>query len=499
MSYCAGRPVKILAIALLLSLVAGCAPPPDGIVNFGLAARPVTLDPRFATDAVSARLNRLIYRHLVDFDDVYQPIPALASWEKLADRHYRFHLQEHGRDFHNGAHLTAADVKATYDYVLDEHNASPHRGTLGTVERVAVVDDDTVDFFLSEPDLIFPGQLVIGIVPANLIVAGHAFNKQPVGSGPFRFVDWPEEGRLTLQRVRDGQAFRFLYVPDPTVRVLKLLRGELDVIQNDLPPELVRYLAQQDDVTVVRGNGASFSYLGFNLQDPDVGRLEVRQAIAHALDRQAIITYVLGDAARPASALLVPDHWAGHPGLLGYAYDPALSRRLLHDAGYGNERPLALTYKTSSDPFRIRLATIIQSQLADAGIRVALRSYDWGTFYGDIKSGRFQMYSLSWVGIKTPDIFRYVFHSQSVPPGGANRGHLADAGVDGLIEAAETAADTASQAADYRKLQELLYQRLPYVPLWYEDHIVVTRRQVTGYRLAADGNYDGLERVKLTR
>lgn len=491
--------MRIIAIACLLALLPGCAAPPDATLNFGLAARPVTLDPRFATDAVSARLNRLIYRHLVDFDDAYQPVPALARWERLSGRHFRFRLQPGDRDFHDGTRLGAVDVKATYDYVLDERNASPHRGTLGAVARIEVVDDDTVDFFLSGPDLIFPGQLVIGIVPAARIAAGHPFNKQPVGSGPFRFVDWPEEGRLTLQRVRDGQTFRFLYVPDPTVRVLKLLRGELDMVQNDLPPELVRYLAQQEDVTITRGDGANFSYLGFNLQDAEVGRLDVRRAIAHALDRGAIIKHVLGDAARPASALLVPDHWAGHPGLPGYRYDPALARRLLAAAGYTAERPLELTYKTSSDPFRIRLATIMQSQLADVGIHVALRSYDWGTFYGDIKSGRFQMYSLSWVGIKTPDVFRYVFHSQSVPPAGANRGHLADAQVDGLIEAAETAADAAGQAARYRELQQRLYEQLPYVPLWYEDHIVVTRRQLTGYTLAADGNYDGLEGVKLAR
>ncbi len=99
-----------------------------------------------------------------------------------------------------------------------------------------------------------------------------------------------------------------------------------------------------------------------------------------------------------------------------------------------------LQYKTSTDPVRIRIATVIQQQLADVGIDLQLLSYDWGTFYGDIKAGRFQMYSLAWVGIKTPDIFRYAFYSDSLPPEGANRGRLADARVDQLIEAAEQAA-----------------------------------------------------------
>lgn len=495
----AGRFVKLYVIALLLTLLAGCSGAPDDTVDFGLAARPVTLDPRYATDAVSARLNRLIYRRLVEFDDTYQPVPGLARWDRLDDRHYRFQLQADGRDFHDGTRLTAADVKATYDDVLDARHASPHRTTLATIARIDVIDDDTLDVFLNAADPIFPGQLTIGILPAARIAAGHPFNKQPIGSGPFRFVDWPDEGRLTLRRVADGSAFRFLHVPDPTVRVLKLLRGELDIVQNDLPPELVGYLAQQPDVVVTRGRGANFSYLGFNLQDPDTGRIEVRRAIAHALDRDAIIRHVLGGAARPANALLVPDHWAGHPGLAAYAYDPERARRLLRDAGYSDARPLALTYKTSSDPFRIRLATIIQSQLADVGIDVTLRSYDWGTFYGDIKAGRFQMFSLSWVGIKTPDIFRYVFHSGSAPPDGANRGRFVHARADRLIESAEAATAAAEQAGYYRELQELLYAQLPYVPLWYEDHVAATRRAIGGYRLAADGNYDGLETVTLQR
>ena len=114
---------------------------------------------------------------------------------------------------------------------------------------------------------------------------------------------------------------------------------------------------------------------------------------------------------------------------------------LLAQAGFTSDRPVRLTYTTSSDPFRIRLATILQHQLAEVGIECDLRSYDWGTFYGDIKAGRFQLYSLSWVGIKTPDIFSYVFHSRSIPPHGANRGRFIDDTANRLIDEAEAAQD----------------------------------------------------------
>ena len=215
------------------------------------------------------------------------------------------------------------------------------------------------------------------------------------------------------------------------------------------------------------------------------------------LDRRAIIAHVLGDAANLAAALLPPDHWAGNPELQQIPYDPPRARELLESAGYTAQQPLRIRFKTSTDPLRIRIATIIQDQLQQVGIDMALQSYDWGTFYGDIKGGRFQLYSLAWVGIKTPDIFRYAFHSTSLPPGGANRGRLSDSETDRLIRRAEQAGSIDEQAAGWRRVQARLLEVLPYVPLWYEDHVYVIRNDLLGYRLARDGNYDAL--IDITR
>jgi len=482
------------ALALLLALAA-CTRPADDVIRFGLASEPVNLDPRFATDATSARINRLLYQRLVDFDDHTRPVPSLASWERLAGDHYRFHLAPDRPPFHDGRSLTSRDVAATYEYILDPAHASPHRGPLQLVRRIETPDDDTVDFFLDRADPLFPGYLVIGIVPADGIAADHPFQSDPVGSGPFRLESWPEPGRLRLVRIADGQRVEFLRIVDPTVRVLKLLRGEVDILQNDLPAELLGYLQRHDGITVSFGPGSNFAYLGFNLQDPVTGDIRIRRAIAQAIDRDAIIRYVLAGAARPAAALLPPDHWAGNPALQAPGYDPVAARDLLAQAGYGAGHPLQLDYKTSTDPVRVRIATIIQQQLAEVGIDMKLRSYDWGTFYGDIKAGRFQLYSLAWVGIKTPDIFRYAFHSTSLPPEGANRGRLQDATVDARIDAAERGATLEAQAEAYRAVQARLLELLPYVPLWYEDQVCAVRSGITGYRLAPDGNYDALGEV----
>jgi peptide/nickel transport system substrate-binding protein len=475
-----------------LWLLAACQNSPPDAIRFGLAAAPANLDPRFATDAASDRINRLLYARLVDFDEHARPVAALADWEVRSPLHYRFHLRAQRSPFHDGRPVRARDVAATYRSVLAPETASPHRGTLRMIKRIEVVDADTVDFFLRQPDALFPGYLSLGILPADELHDGRPFHRQPLGSGPFRFVARPEAGRLELRRDTDGQRFVFEQVQDPTMRVLKLLRGEIDLLQNDLAPELLDYLAGREGIRVETARGTSFAYLGFNLTDPVTAQWRVRRAVALAIDRGALIEHVFKGAARPASALLPPEHWAGAADLPSIERDLPQARALLRAAGYGPQRPLRLTYKTSSDPFRLRIATILQQQLADAGITVEVRSYDWGTFYGDIKAGRFQLYSLAWVGVQSPDIFRYAFHSDSLPPEGANRGRLRDAQVDALIAEALGASGTDRAPELFGQLEQRLLDLLPYVPLWFEDHSFAARTEIDGYHLDAQGSYDAL-------
>lgn len=481
---------RLVVLLCCLALVA-CNPRDSVAIRFAVASAATDLDPRYATDATSQRINRLLYARLVDFDPQARPVASLASWQQLGPLHYRFRLGAGGRRFHDGQWLTAADVAATYRSILDPAGASPHSGALAHIGRIEVRDADTLDFFLDREDVLFPARLSIGILPASGIATGQSYHRQPLGSGPFHLYAWHDAGRLELVRTEDQQHILFEQVSDPTMRVLKLLRGEVDLLQNDLPPELLQYLRERPDIMVETRPGNTFSYIGFQMQDKDTGRRDVRRAIALAIDREAIIRYIFRGAARAASAVLPPEHWAGTE-LPPLRHDPAASRALLASAGYSPEQPLRLTYKTSSDPFRLRIATILQRQLAQAGIEVAVRSYDWGTFYGDIKAGNFQMYSLSWVGEKSPDIFRYAFHSDSLPPRGANRGRFSDARVDDLIDHALTSSAEAEQAQYYAQLQRYLLEELPYVPLWYEDQFFAAADRIAGYRLAVDGSYDAL-------
>jgi len=451
-------------------------------IRFAIAQAPLNLDPRYATDAASARINRLVYRSLIDFDASSRPIADLADWQVVSPTQYRFKLRGEGRMFHDGSALNANDVVLTYQSLLALKD-SAHSAEFSNIQRVSAVDSDTVDFYLRQPDDAFPAKLIIGILPARLIEAAHDFAHQPVGSGPLKFVAW--NSTLKLQRIRDGQQFDIVEVKDPTVRILKLMRGEIDLVQGDLPPELVAYVKRQPGITVQESAGSNFSYLGFNMQDAQLGKLLVRQAIAHAVDRKAIIDSAMVGGTRAAAAILPPEHWAGNANLPAYEYDPALSRDLLKRAGVA--LPLKLVYKTSTDAQRVRLATIMQAQMQPAGIDLEIRSLDWGTFFDDIKHGQFQLYGLTWVGIKTPEIYRLAFYSSAIPPKGANRGHYADTGLDRLI---------AKQ--DWPAATQRINEQLPYVPLWYEGQFVAMRKGLNHYTLQADGNWDGLREVRRT-
>lgn len=451
-------------------------------LQFAIAQAPLNLDPCYATDAASERVNRLLYTRLVEFDAASKPVAGIADWQMQTPQLYRFVLKPNLAHFPHGKALNAQDVKATYERLMQLKD-SPHAAEFANVQSIQTPNANTIEFHLKSPDTHFASKLIIGILPSDLIAKGHDFSHQPVGNGTFKFVSWQHS--LLIERVRDGLMVTFSEVKDPTVRVLKLMRGEADVLQGDLPPELVKYLQSKPNVTVKTSMGTNFSYLGLNMQDPILQSLKVRQALAYAIDRPAIIKQVMLANTRVADAILTPEHYAGNAHLAPYAYNPTLAKALLKEAGI--RLPLKLVYKTSTDAQRVRLATIIQAQMAPAGIELEIRSLDWGTFFQDVKQGKFQLFGLTWVGIKTPEIYAKAFGSEYKPPNGFNRGHYQDAILDALMA-----------KEDWPAVTQRVHVQLPYIPLWYEGQFAAYRQYVQGYQPQPDGNWDGLATVQLS-
>ena len=464
--------------------------PADDLMTIRMGVPDVTarLDPRFATDAFSTRIGRLIYPALIDFDKSSIPTPWIAKfWEWQDELNLLVEINTN-LVFHHGKPLTVDDVIASYRSVLDAKTASPLKGPLRNLARVEKVAEGLV-FSWHKPDKLALFRLTLPIMPADLLLSGHDFDQLPIGCGPCRFIRY-EDQSLTLQR-QDGIFLSFIGVKDASVRLLKLVRNELDVLQNDLSPELVHHARSRSSIQVNSSAGTSFSYIGFNLSDPILSQLKVRQAIAHAIDRPLIIKRLLDDMARIGEGIFPSEHWCGlSSSVSGYEYNPARAKQLLVEAGYAEG--INLTYKTSTDPTRVRLATVYQSLLADVGIKLSIDSHDWGTFYSDIKQGRFQLYGLAWVGVKSPEIFEYAFASYSKPPTGANRGRYHDEQLDELLKQALIAPSMSEMSSAYKHIQQHLLKELPIIPLWHDHQVSVTRSNIKDYQLVSDGRYDAL-------
>lgn len=465
-----------------------------------LDSEPHSIDPRFGSDANADRIADLVHLGLTRAAPGGGRAPALAlSWEQPDSTTLVFHLRDDVR-FASGAPVTAADVRATYEAILDPGVASPKRAALEALAAVEAPDAGTVVMRLREPFPPFLDATGIGILPA---ARAREAGEVDDGAGPFRVAErvrgerlalepnpgWPTPPRLGRIVVR--------IVPDQTVRLLELWRGDVDLVQDALEPELVAWLATNPGLRVRELPGTSFAYLAFNLRDPRLAQRRVRRAISLALDRPTLVRFVLGDAARPATGLLAPEHWA-YLRLPPIRYDPARARRLLDRAGHpdpdgdGPAPRFRVVYKTSTLPSRRRLAQALQAELARVGIALDLRTYEWGTLYADVRTGNFEMAALTWVGVSEPDLFYLTLHSRMTPPAGFNRGRYASPAMDALVERGRATLDATSRRDLYQRVQRLAAHDLPVAPLWWEDRIVVHTRRLHGFTPTPRGALDGL-------
>ncbi|HLG22436.1 MAG TPA: ABC transporter substrate-binding protein [Candidatus Manganitrophaceae bacterium] len=501
------RLTKSVPLLLLVFFFSGCAsrPPSDHPFVIAIDATPTQLDPRLATDAYSERIDHLLFSGLIRLDPDGRIVPELSHrWGVEGGTIYTFHLNRSVR-FHDGRPLTSEDVRYTYESILDPALASPHRKTYDVIDHIETPDPAVVRFVLTKPHAPFLATLARGVVPKHL-AGSPRFSSHPVGSGPFSFVrSEPDEG---VELAADPRHFQgapkisrllIRVIPEESVRLLEVEKGNIDLIQNAFPPDALPRLRRNPRLKVIQAPGSTYTYLGFNLKDPILRNKKVRQAIATAVDREEITEHLFKGLARPASGLLPPDHWAAAP-VASYLYDPERAKELLDEAGYpdppGSPPRFKLIHKTSQNEPARRVAEAIQYRLDRVGIDVEIRSYEWGTFYADIKSGNFQMFTLSWVGVNDPDIYYNIFHSESVPPNGSNRGFYRNARLDRLVEEGRGVLDVETRRALYGEAQKIIADEVPYVSLWHTMNVAVMKREVEGYALYRNGDFYSLKEAR---
>ena len=507
----ARRVLSTAVLACSLTLSACHSTPPSDTVVIDIESSPTNLDLRVGSDAQAEHIGALIFDSIVRKDEHYALQPAIATaWEWSDPLTLVLHIRQ-GVHFHDGKLLDAADVAWSIDSMHNGAITTAKSGNYSSVDHTETPDPQTCIVHLNRPDASLLFNLSDELSAVVERGAGKHMGEHPVGSGPFRFVSETEDQEVTLERNPDywGGAptiprVRFAIVPDAITRALELQKGSADAASNALTYDMVAAMRRDPHLQVEAKPGSIVNYITFNVTDPHLQDPRVRQALAYAVDRPAIVRALLHGQAELADTLLPHGHWAapdsGTP-LQRYTHDIPRAKALLDAAGYpaaADGIRLHLQLKSSTDDTMRLVAAIVQRQVREAGIDLQLRQNEFGTFYSDVTRGAFQMYILRWVGSnEDPDIFRYAYSSAMMPPKGSNRGRYSSSAADALIAAGSSETDQARRRSTYLQLQQVLARDEPTLVLWSPDNVVVHSRRLSGVQPTASGSFAWLRTATL--
>ncbi|MGE5849711.1 MAG: ABC transporter substrate-binding protein [Candidatus Methylomirabilota bacterium] len=502
------KSVGLLLIVLVTSLVAGAEVAEAGERPFvhRLTSEPTSLDPAKSNRIQDDQVMWLLYDALTQLSaDGTRMEPALAErWEQSADGlTYTFSLRKNVH-FHDGSPLDAEAVKVSYErqyltgsrfYATSPPNAY-ERVLAGLIKEVQVLDPYTVAITLQYPR---PSQfaLVKVVSPRALMAHGLHLTRTPVGTGPFRLERW-ETDRILLTPFADSWRGRprlsqiaFAIVPDLQSATERLEAGEFDFI-----PEVTAYslerLAANPLIRLVKVGGLNVRFLGMQVDRPAIKERRVREAIARAVDRERLATYLGRGAMIAARGPLPPASLSYDSQLHQPVFDPPRARALLKEAGMDSGLTLRLLYNAAVEPWS-ETAQAIRSDLRKVGVEIELLGTpDWKTYHAERRKGEHDLYLYGW-SVSTPDPERFLFplfHSKSPD----NFGHYSNPRMDELLEQARQPMDEGRRLRTYREATRVLLADVPAVFLYHQVNFAAHHVRVAGLTL----NLYGLPQDKLT-
>ena len=512
---------KLVLIVVLLSLLIlplGCRRNSDAFV-IALGDNIRTIDPigSPSVDAASERVRTLIFNSLVKKNEKFDYTGELASDIKRSDDGQTFTFTLHdGVKFHDGRVLSSADVKYTLDLVFTSDfakSASFYEGTgaekRSYIKSVEAPDPKTIVISMTKPWVGLLSNLVpIAIIPKD---SYESQKTHPLGTGPFKFVRYDN-----VQQVCDAEAFAEYWEGAPKlktvrVRVLsdmnamqsELLAGRVDIapMPTSLSPDAVKSLEQNPNLQVKAFNGSNVVLLTINTSSPPLDNVKVRQAIAHAIDRESLIRDLLRGFGKIAHSIIPEESWAYSPGQT-YSYDPAAAKRLLDEAGFrdpdGDGPAMRFTqpvvYKLSGSSISGRqYAGVIQNYLRLVGIPVEIQTPEQNTLFDELRRGNFQIAYTQWVGgNQDPIFYKDLLATSEIPTQtrpSRNRSRYSNKELDVLLEEAVNTFDRERGHELYVKIQDIVSRDVPIFPLWYQSNIVIAKKNVGNIQVNASGDW----------
>jgi len=462
-----------------------------GVYRRALGNEPATLDPARVNDIYSRSVTEQIFDGLVRFDQNLMIAPGLASyWKASRDGlTWTFTLRK-GVRFHHGPEMTATDVAYSLTRLLDPRANSGaadlfsgikgarqfREGTATAVEGIAVIDRHTVQVTLSDASVPFVSLLAVGhakVVPRDVVEQqGERFGGHPIGTGPFRFVRWDRGREIVLA----ANPQYFVGPPRLSEVRYRIFPGEpIDVIYREFEagnledspmPSAARVMGQA--YQHVRRPMFSVRFYGLNTRVKPLDDRRVRQAIAHAIDRESIREKIFVGRYHPARGVVPPGTPGFNPQVREMVYAPARAKELLRQAGYGDGRrfpPLVLWSGGKSERL-VREHQFIKSALAEVGIPLEIRyETDWPTFSRMLTEGRLAFFLYAWYAdVPDPDNFLTKLFLSTSP---RNVTGYANAMVDDLLTRARREGDLPRRVELYRRAEQIVLDDVPIIPMWH--------------------------------
>lgn len=494
--------ILMAVLCVLLLVLTGCGgdkatvvPADKDTLVVSDGANPKSLDPRATNDNPSARVTVQIYDRLVEQDEETNIQPGLAeSWEQPDATTTIFHLRK-GIKFHNGEELKASDVK----FSLDAMKASPQTSEIiEPLKEVVVLDDYTVKVITKYP---FTALLNHLAHPAASIVnekavkeAGDSYGQHPVGTGPYKFVEWVSGDKVVLAANEDyylgAPAIKnliFKVIVETTNRTIGLETGEVDIAY-DIDGLDRNKIAEDPKLKLEEAPDLSMTYLGFNTKKAPLDNLKVRQAIAYAIDQQPIIDTAYQGAAEAADSIIGPNVFAHTDKGIHYKQNMEKAKALLAEAGYPNG------FKTeiwiNDNPTRRDIAVILQDQLKQVGIDAEVKVLEWGAYLDGTARGDHQMFILGW-GTVTADPDYGITNLVSTETQGAagNRSFYSNPKVDALLKEGRGTLDPEARKKIYEEIQVILQEELPIFCILYPKKNAGMQKYVEGFKLNPAGHH----------
>ncbi len=460
----------LIALAATAGLLAAPAYAKDALVIDNVQ-EPATLDPHLQWNPDSYTVYRNIYDNLVTRDPSGAIVPQVAaSWAAASDTEVDFQLRD-DITFHDGTPLTADDVVFSVKRITNPEFKSPQLGQFSKIIGADATGTHSVRLTTDGPYPVLLAQLVkLSIVSRAYAerVGDEELNLKPMGSGPYKFVEWRKGVKVVLER-NDGYwrgeppfaSVEFAAVPDAATRLADLRTGKADLVVG-LNPDDALQLQGSDGVEVRSAPTERVGYLMMNTQGGPLVDKRVRRAIAHAIDRQLIIDALLGGYSQVTNQLLTPAHFGYIEGLDWHGYDPDMAKSLLAEAGHGDGLEIEII---TAPPFDQRIIQAMQQQLADVGVSLKISMSDMATFlarrradpegFGDTVFGRWSCACQDADGV----LFA-MFHSDSV------WSKYANPELDKWLVAGRSTLDEAERTAAYTEAHAIIREETPSIPLY---------------------------------